>query len=128
MLGERRLAEGGDVNDDELEALAWLHAREVERSELLWALQSRVLTDEEMEKVGKMRMRLVIPYNTSYREEDKRRELNEALLQQFRLRAAARVGEVRVVRDGPYEITRVDGSREMVWLKAGETIGAKVAE
>lgn len=59
----------------------------VDRRNLYWALRTRVLTDEEMGRVASLGISLCIEPMTPYREIDKIRELNEALLQQFKLRA-----------------------------------------
>jgi hypothetical protein len=67
-------------------------AEEADRRDLLWALQSRVLTDAEMAMVETLRLNLVIQSDVPYMEADKQRELNEALLQQYRLRAIANEG------------------------------------
>jgi hypothetical protein len=71
-----------------------LHSRirkeETHRSSLYWALRSRVLTEEEMAEVERYGDRLNIQNGVSYTAEAKARELNNALLQQFRLREIAR--------------------------------------
>jgi hypothetical protein len=59
------------------------------RRNLYWALRSRVLTDEEMAEVGRYGDGLNIEPLQGYMPEEKMRELNDALLQQFKLRAAA---------------------------------------
>ena len=61
---------------------------EQHKRDLAWGLQSRVLTDAEMTEVAQYGISLFTQSMVSYREEDKQREMNEALLQQFRLRAA----------------------------------------
>jgi hypothetical protein len=63
---------------------------ETHRSSLYWALRSRVLTDEEMAEVERYGDCLNIQNGMSYSAEAKARELNNALLQQFRLREIAR--------------------------------------
>lgn len=59
------------------------------RRDLYWALRTRVLTADEMSRVQQMGLWLVTEENVSYYEADKQRELNDALLQQFKLRIAA---------------------------------------
>jgi hypothetical protein len=59
------------------------------KSELFWALRSRVLTLAEMEEVEQHGDSLNIVPCWPYMKSDKDRELNDALLQQFRLRMAA---------------------------------------
>jgi len=69
-------------------------AHENRRRALYWALRSRVLSEEEMAEVGRWGNSLnrepMVPYCAA----EKTRELNDALLTQFRMRTAAeREGE-----------------------------------
>jgi hypothetical protein len=73
--------------NEELERLA--REREAHRRDLYWALRSRVLTEEEMTEVERYGKYVNIDPNTPYYAEEKERELNAALLQQFQLRATA---------------------------------------
>lgn len=59
------------------------------KRDLYWALRSRILTDEEMARVKSYGVNLIIESMVPFRTEDKQRELNEALLQQFNMRLAA---------------------------------------
>ena len=59
------------------------------RRDLRFALVSRVLTDEEMSEVASGGLSFFIEPNVSYFEIDKIKEMNECLLQQFKLRAVA---------------------------------------
>lgn len=52
-----------------------------------WALRSRVLTEQEMARVADYGDSLNIEPWVSYNAAEKAKELNDALLQQFRLRA-----------------------------------------
>lgn len=74
------------VDEDAMEASRRYETR---RRNLYWALRSRVLSEEEMAEVGRWGDRLNIEPMVSYSAPEKARELNDALLQQFRLRAAA---------------------------------------
>lgn len=65
------------------------------REDLYWALRTRVLTDKEMEEVRandyliviKMRYNGCGSYNSfTYRDEEARREFNEALMMQMKIR------------------------------------------
>lgn len=60
---------------------------EKSRRDLYWALRSRILTDEEMARVASYGDSLVIEQMESYDPAGKQKELNDALLQQFRMRA-----------------------------------------
>jgi hypothetical protein len=71
------------------EAMKRADERERHRQELWWALRSRPLTDKEMSEVKRMGIVLTVGYGVSYREEEKMRELNDALFQQYRLQAEA---------------------------------------
>ena len=75
------------VVNEELERIA--AERQRHRRELFWALRSRVLTDKEMAEVGEYGRSLNIEPMVCYKQEDKDKELNAALLQQFRMRHAA---------------------------------------
>lgn len=59
---------------------------EQQRRDLYWALRSRVLTDDEMAEVTRYGDGLNVEPMVPYRPADKAIELNDALLQQFRLR------------------------------------------
>jgi hypothetical protein len=59
------------------------------REELWWALRSRPLTDTEMAEVKQMGIHLTVADGVAYLEEEKMRELNDALFQQYRLQAEA---------------------------------------
>lgn len=72
-------------------------AKNKEKEELLWALRTRILSDEEMGRVAAERQQLfqrftdfsqdgMTAMSPSYSEADLEKRLNEALLQQFRLR------------------------------------------
>jgi hypothetical protein len=63
--------------------------RERHRRDLYWALRSRILTDDEMKEVEQYGDYLNIEPMVSYSSDEKKRELNDALLQQFKLRLAA---------------------------------------
>jgi hypothetical protein len=71
------------------DAMKWAADMERHRQELWWALRSRPLTDAEMADVAQMGVSLTVGAGVSYREEEKMRELSDALLQQFRLKAVA---------------------------------------
>lgn len=60
------------------------------RRSLFWALRSRVLTEVEMAEVARLGDNLNRYYGEPYNETEKMRQLNDAILQQFRLRAVAR--------------------------------------
>lgn len=68
----------------------WLREREKNSDKLLWALRSRILTDEEMAIVAELGDELLIRCGQPYRQADIEKRLNEALLQQFRLRSVAK--------------------------------------
>jgi hypothetical protein len=61
---------------------------EKSRTDLLWALQSRVLTDEEMQRVAQWDYYLLVRQMQPYSEADLRRQFGEMLLLQFKLRLA----------------------------------------
>lgn len=63
---------------------------ETHRRNLYWALRSRVLTEKEMDEVTQYGDTLNIEQMVPYRAEEKMKELNDALLQQQRLRSAVR--------------------------------------
>lgn len=74
------------VDEDSARLMA---EEEAHRRGLYWALRSRVLTEDEMKEVDRYGDSLNIEMMVSYNEGEKKRELNDALLQQFRLRRAA---------------------------------------
>lgn len=92
-------AEGKWVEDKdgEKEAREYEAKAEKERSDLYWALRTRVLTTKEMDEVQKRGSSLVSPMCWSWCGADNRVEeekiFNDALLQQFRLRIAAEKAE-----------------------------------
>lgn len=68
------------------------------KRELQWAIKSRILTNEEMCEVEKLRTMLYVQFHsvpgalsdwTTYNEKELNCRLNEDLLQQFRLRVEA---------------------------------------
>ncbi len=81
---------------------------EERREELYWAIRTRVLTDAEMKEVVDMGIGLCIrmvvrpdgmsSYGGGYSELEKIKELNEALLQQFKLRHIASLTKVEDVK------------------------------
>jgi hypothetical protein len=71
------------------EAMKRLAESELHRRELWWALRSRTLTDDEMAEVKQMGIYLTVGDGQPFKEEEKMRELNDALLQQYRLRDIA---------------------------------------
>ena len=75
------------INED---AMAHKRQEYERRHELMWALRSRVLSDEEMAEVSTWGEHLNIDEGIPFSREEKMRELNSLLLQQFQLRAAAR--------------------------------------
>ena len=66
---------------------AMAHLRQIEQSrrDLYWALRSRVLTVKEMAQVKQYDYHIIVEPMTPYREEDVRRQFNDALLQQANL-------------------------------------------
>jgi len=66
---------------------------EQEKRDLLWALRSRPLTDEEMGRVAAHDYSLLVIYGVSYNETEVRRQFGDMLVNQFRLRAIAAEGE-----------------------------------
>jgi hypothetical protein len=72
------------VNTESMDRMADLDTR---RRNLYWALRSRLLTDEEMAQVASWGSSLNIDSGVCYSADEKARELNDALLQQFRFRA-----------------------------------------
>ena len=62
---------------------------EQQRRDLYFSLRSRVLTDKEMQEVADYGKYLNIDSSVPYNEGDKAKELNDALLTQFKLRLAA---------------------------------------
>lgn len=65
------------------------HEHNQHRKDLYWALRSRILTDEEMDEVAQYGDSLCIEPMVSYYPAEKKQELNDALLQQFRMRQKA---------------------------------------
>ena len=63
--------------------------RNEQRKELYFALRSRVLTLEEMEKVESMGYTLVTNESECYKVDEAKAEFSAALLQQFKMRLAA---------------------------------------
>ena len=72
------------------EAEKRIRDEEAHRANLYWALRSRVLNDEEMAEVERYGSSLNIQLMVSYSPHEKEMELNNALLQQFRLREIAK--------------------------------------
>src|SRR3984885_5981848 len=72
------------------EAEKYAREQEARRTNLYWALRSRVLTDEEMAEVETYGRYLNIQPMTPYSAHEKELDLNAALLQQFRLREIAK--------------------------------------
>ncbi len=70
------------------EAMKMLADYEQHRIDLYFALRSRVLTDEEMQEVAHLGADLTIRIGEVYDQTEKYKELNEALLQQFKLKIA----------------------------------------
>lgn len=66
-----------------------VQGEEQHRKDLYWALRSRVLTDAEMAEVAQYGADLNINDGETYNADEKARELNDALLQQYRLRLSA---------------------------------------
>ena len=60
--------------------------REQHRCDLYWALRSRILTSDEFKEVIQYGSSLNIDLDTPFCSEEKTRELNDALLQQFKMR------------------------------------------
>jgi hypothetical protein len=69
--------------------MQWKAEQAARRHALFWALRSRVLTDDEMKEVTQYGTQINIDEMVPYYEADKARELNDALLQQAKLRATA---------------------------------------
>lgn len=67
--------------------------QEKKRRNLVFALRSRILTDAEMAEVASHGIYLFVGLGQSFYELDKIKEMNESLLQQFRLREARRNAE-----------------------------------
>jgi hypothetical protein len=70
-----------------------MHEREEKerkhRHDLYWALRTRVLTPQEMKEVEQYDYYLVVNEIAGYSQEEKLKEFNDALLQQFKLQAAS---------------------------------------
>lgn len=64
--------------------------RETRRRELIFALQSRVLTDAEMETVQSWDYHILVRDCEPYFEHEKRRQFADLLFAQFRIRQAAK--------------------------------------
>jgi hypothetical protein len=62
---------------------------DTKRRELYWALRSRIITNDEMKQVEELGVNLVIATGEGFFRLEKERELNDALLQQFRMRIEA---------------------------------------
>lgn len=73
--------------DKESQRRSWQYERE--KSELYMALRTRVVSDAEFDRAKSLGLSLVTQPMVSYRESDKQNELNEAFLQQFKLRQIA---------------------------------------
>ncbi len=76
----------------------WVVNKEAQERERKWqadiadlysALRTRVLTDEEFDRAKSLGLSLVTRLMVPYYEQEKRRELDEAFLQQYRLREIA---------------------------------------
>lgn len=76
------------VIDEEMMALSC--NREFKRRALYWALQTRVLTDDELQEAEQYGYSLNIDMGVPFREADKRRDLQDAWFQQRRLQALER--------------------------------------
>lgn len=74
------------IDEEANKSMAAHHTR---KTELAWALRTRVLTEEEMGIVASYDYHLITNSGQSYNETEVRRQFNDMLLQQFRLRAAA---------------------------------------
>jgi hypothetical protein len=59
------------------------------KKNLYWALRTRVLTDKEMEQVRQEGVDLLIHNGETFNDVEKEKELNDALVTQFRIRAIA---------------------------------------
>ena len=77
----------GDWQAREDEWQRQLANEESHKAELYWALRSRILTDEEIAEVARYGDSLVRTSKRSSSLDEREKRLNEALLQQFRLRA-----------------------------------------
>lgn len=73
--------------DEEIEK--YKRDEQLRKDNLYWALRSRVLTAEEMAEIERLGASLIIREMVPYKESEKQKELNDALLQQFLLRQIA---------------------------------------
>ena len=72
------------------ELLQYQRTRQSRKRKLAMDLQTRVLSEEEMQEVMRQGIYLFIENMVSYRKSDKQKEFNEAIFQQYRLRAIAK--------------------------------------
>jgi len=91
--------------------MKWIMAYQKHREDLAWALQSRVLTDKEMTEVSTLGITLFVQDGQPYYEADKQKQLNEALLQQFRLRAMERHNHI-IIESGSEKVYLCEGTFE----------------
>ncbi len=90
-----RPSRNGWVVDGEAQRFQREHeaAEHKEKAELVWALRSRIATEQEMQRAEQLGTNLFISMrggmSNSYRQEDVDRQFNELMLQQFRLRRVA---------------------------------------
>lgn len=91
------------------------------RRALVWALRSRVLTDDEIAEVKRLGADLLVVVGSPYFQADIERRFDDLLLQQFRLRMAA---EKAVVGQSPDlqigDIVKVLPIPKEEWVKAWE--------
>lgn len=80
------VSKGKWIWEEDFEATKIIQDDNNRRRELMRLLQSRVLTKKEMDEVTSRGRDLNIYNGEPFNEAEKQRELNEALLQQFRLR------------------------------------------
>jgi hypothetical protein len=71
------------------DAMKVLYKIQQDKKDLYWALRTRPLTDAEMVEVEQEGIMLITPTGVPYNEAEKERELNDALLQQYKIRAIA---------------------------------------
>jgi hypothetical protein len=71
------------------DAMKWKRERREHQDSLYYALRTRVLTKAEMKEVDSMGWWITVHEMQSYNELEKRREFDDAMLQQFRLRREA---------------------------------------
>lgn len=72
-------------------AMEYASAETKHRSELYWALRTRVLTEVELDEVRRYDYGLLVHYNDPFNPVQVNREYLDALEQQFRLRALGKV-------------------------------------